>query len=113
MLRNAAHPSLCPFHAREEARRLEAEKLAAEFNSLSGHLNNAIDINHALGKVFRALAQKRISRRDAAAFAYLGQLLLQSVPHVRREVNAAAKNTGAFDHMVRHLIPYFAPCRKQ
>ena len=36
MLRKKGHPSFCIHHAREEQQRLESEKLAAEFASLSG-----------------------------------------------------------------------------
>ena len=61
MLRKKGHSSLCIHHAREEQQRLESEKLAAEFASLSGKLNTVTDINHVLGKVFTALAEKRIS----------------------------------------------------
>ena len=80
MLRKKGHPSLCIHHAREEEQRLESEKLAAEFASLSGKLNTVTDINHVLGKVFTALAEKRISHQAAATFDCLAQLLLQSIP---------------------------------
>src|SRR5260221_573663 len=89
MLRKKGHPSFCIHHAREEQQRLESEKLAAEFASLSGKLNTVTDINHVLGKVFIALAEKRISHQTAETFGYLGQLLLQSIPGVKSELNAA------------------------
>src|ERR1700682_951699 len=41
MLRMEGHPSLCPFHVREEKPLLEADKLGAELASLSRHLHNA------------------------------------------------------------------------
>jgi hypothetical protein len=53
-------------NAREEQQLLESDKLAAEFASLSGKLNTVTDINHVLGKVFTALAEKRISQQAAA-----------------------------------------------
>jgi hypothetical protein len=37
-----------------------------------------IDINHALGKLFEALAANRVSLKRAATPAYIGPLLLQS-----------------------------------
>src|ERR1700756_212145 len=89
MLRKKGHPALCVFHAREEQQLLESDKLAAEFASLSGKLNTVTDITHVLGKVFAALAEKRISHQTAATFGYLGQLLLQSIPAVKNEINAA------------------------
>jgi hypothetical protein len=88
MLRHKDHPSLCLFHAREEQQLLESPKLGAEISaSLSGSFYYATDINHVLGKVFAAFAQRRISQRDAATMAYLGQLMLQSVPTVKEETS--------------------------
>ena len=113
MLRKKDHPSLCVFHAREEHQLLETDKLAAEFASLSGKLNTVTDINHVLGKVFTALAEKRISHQTAATFAYLGQLLLQTIPGVKNELNAAVQHRGAYDAMLRHTIPFFGRFRKQ
>jgi len=113
MLRKNGHPTLCVFHAREEQQLLESDKLAAEFASLSGKLNTVTDINHVLGKVFTALAEKRISQQAAATFGYLGQLLLQTIPGVKSELNAAVQHPGAYDAMLRHNIPFFSRIRKQ
>jgi len=112
MLRKKGHPSFCIHHAREEQQRLESEKLAAEFASLSGKLNTVTDINHVLGKVFTALAEKRISHQTADTFGF-GQLLLQSIPGVKSELNAAVQHPGAYDAMLRHNIPLFRRFRKQ
>src|SRR4030088_546134 len=112
-LRKNGHPSLGVFPAREEQQLLEADKLAAEFASLSGKLNTVTDINHVLGKVFAALAEKRISHQTADTFGYLGQLLLQSIPGVKSELNAAVQHPGAHDAMLRHNIPLFRRFRKQ
>jgi hypothetical protein len=86
--------------------------LAAEFASVSGKYITAIDVNHILGKVFDAFAHKRISHRTANTFGYLGQLLLQSMPQVRREINGAASNPRAYDLVVRDIIPYFGTIPK-
>jgi hypothetical protein len=112
MLRKKGHASLCIHHAREEQQRLESENLAAEFASLSGKLNTVTDINHVLGKVFTALAEKRISHQAAATFGYLGQLLLQTIPAVKSEINAAVQHPGAYDAMVRDSLPLFRRFRK-
>src|SRR3984893_18037248 len=113
MLRKNGHPALCIFHAREEQQLLESDKLAAEFASLSGKLNTVTDINHVLGKVFTALAEKRISHQTADTFAYLGQLLLQTIPGIKNELNAAVQHPGAYDAMLRHNIPFFSSFRQQ
>ena len=112
MLRKKGHPCFCIHHAHEEEQRLESDKLAAEFASLSGKLNTVTDINHVLGKVFTALAEKRISHQTADTFGYLGQLLLQSIPGVKNELNAAVQHPGAYDAMLRHTIPFFRRFRK-
>src|ERR1700687_2649990 len=106
MLRMEGHPSLCPFHVREEKQLLEADKLGAERASLSGNLNNGTDINHVLAKVIKALAEGRISARDASAFAYLGQLLLQTLSYVKNELYWVAQNPSAYHNMVRDPIPH-------
>jgi len=113
MLRKKDHPTLCIFHAREEQQILESDKLAAEFASLSGKLNTVTDINHVLGKVVTALAEKRISHQTAATFGYLGQLLLQSIPAVKAEINAAVRHPGAYDAMLRDSLPFLRRFRKQ
>jgi hypothetical protein len=108
MLRKKGHASLCIHHAREEQQQLESEKLAAEFASLSGKLNTVTDINHVLGKVFTALAEKRISHQTAETFGYLGQLLLQSIPGVKSEMNAAVQHSGAYEASSATTFPFFA-----
>jgi hypothetical protein len=105
MLRKLGHPALCVFHAREEDQLYETEKLAAELTSLSGNLNTGLDINHVLGKVFQALAQRKISAREATAFAYIIQLSLQSMPHVKNEIRWATNDAGAYHRMVRQTVP--------
>ena len=86
MPRHADHSSLCLFHAREELQLREAQRLGAEISaSLNGDFLTATDINHVLGKLFTALAQNRVSSRNAATLAYIGQLLLQSLPNVKKE----------------------------
>jgi hypothetical protein len=86
MLRRKDHPSLCLFHAREEEQLLESHYLGAELAaSLTGKFLTAADINFVLGKLFTALAQNRISQRNAATLAYIAQLMLHSIPTVKRE----------------------------
>ncbi len=86
MLRHPAHPSLCLFHARDEQQVLESPRLGAEISaSFTGDFLTAADVNHVLGKVFAALAQGRIPQRTAVTLAYLGQLMLNSLPAVKDE----------------------------
>jgi hypothetical protein len=56
--------------------------MAATF---TGDFLTAADINHVMGKVFTALAQNRIPQRTAATLAYLGQVMLLSLPMAKKE----------------------------
>jgi len=86
MLRTPAHLTFCVFHAREELQLLESQSLGAQIStSLQGDFLTATDINHVLGKLFTAVAQDRIPLRKAAALTYLGQVLLTSLPQVKKE----------------------------
>jgi hypothetical protein len=86
MLRMETHPTLCPFHARDEQQILECPKLGTEIaTSLTGDYLTAADLNHVLSKVFTALAQNRISQRTAATLGYLGQVMLHTLPLAKKE----------------------------
>jgi hypothetical protein len=102
MLRWEPHPTLCLCHARAEALTAsqqspsrqshlkdsdEEPAEAFDFTPPSGEFHTATDVNRALGKIFCLLAQNRIPRRKAVALGYLGQLLLQTLPQVREEIN--------------------------
>jgi len=90
--RSATHASLCVFHSREEQQLLESRKIGTELAStISGDFLTATDINYVLGKVFIAVAQNRIPVRTAHTLAYLGQLLLFSLPAVKKEFGFSYK----------------------
>src|SRR5712671_3343108 len=60
-----------------------------ELQALCGDLTTATNINRALAQVFLLLAQGRIPQKQAVAFGYLSQLLLQTVPGIRSEYVSA------------------------
>jgi hypothetical protein len=97
------HASYCLFHARQEQQLLDADRVGTELASLSGEFRTTTDLNHALGKLFAAVAQNRIPPRNAAVIAYIGQLLMQSLPGVQREIR---HNDGseAWDDTVRRTF---------
>src|ERR1700680_904618 len=83
-------PSLCAHHASKQKRGGKRAALKApELEALCADLTTATNINRALAQTFLLMAQGRISRKDAVAFGYLSQLLLQSVSGVRAEYVAA------------------------
>src|ERR1700676_3930411 len=83
-------PSLCAHHASKQKRGGKRAALKApELEALCADLTTATNINRALAQTFLLMAQGRISRKDAVAFGYLSQLLLQTVSGVRAEYVAA------------------------
>jgi hypothetical protein len=87
--------SLCVHHASKAARDPGAKGSpdpaleAPELEALCGDLTTATNINRALAQIFLLLAQGRISQKQAVAFGYLSQLLLQTVPGIRSEFVSA------------------------
>jgi hypothetical protein len=89
MLRHESYSSLCLFHGRADQQLVESRQLGAEIAAtFTGSLPTAADVNHVLGKVLTALAQNRISQRNAATLAYLGALMLRSLPTPRPAILA-------------------------
>jgi len=86
MLRHKNHASLCLFHSHAEQQLVESHRLGAEIaTSFTGDFLTAADINHVMSKVFTALAQNRIPQRTAATLAYLGQVMLLTLPMAKKE----------------------------
>ncbi len=81
--------SVCAQHAKQKRGGKGAALKAPELEALCSDLTTATDINRALAQTFLLMAQGRISRKDAVAFGYLSQLLLQSVSGVCAEYVAA------------------------
>jgi hypothetical protein len=63
----------------------EAALQSPELEAICADLTTATNINRALTQVFLLLAQGRISQKQAVAFGYLSQLLLQTIPGIRSE----------------------------
>jgi len=95
MARSDIHPSLCRFHSEREEQLfgdpapgghvVGAALDLPELHSACHDLTTAAGVNRALGQVFRLLAQRRISRQEAATFGHLAQLLLRSISAMRQE----------------------------
>jgi hypothetical protein len=100
MARSDIHPSLCVYHSDREEQlfgdpsyRTETRKLDfPELFSAARDLSTAASVNRALAQVFRLLAQRCISRQEAATFANLGHLLLQSIRAAHAEFVDALPN---------------------
>src|SRR5438445_134948 len=93
MARSEIHPSLCRFHSEREDQLfgdpapggnvVGAALDLPELYSACRDLTTASGVNRALGQVFRLLAQRRISRQEAATFGHLAQLLLRTISAMR------------------------------
>ena len=106
MARYDIHPSLCCFHAQREdqlfgspgGKVFGATLDLPELYSASCDLTTAAGVNLALGQVFRLLAQRRISRQEAATFCHLAQVLLRSISLARAEFDAAVAGPASADN---------------
>ncbi len=93
MARSDIHPSLCRFHSEREDQLfgdpapggnvVGAALDLPELHSACRDLTTAAGVNRALAQVFRLLAQRRISRQEAATFGHLAQLLLRTISAMR------------------------------
>jgi hypothetical protein len=81
------HTSLCHYHLSREIRGIaDGDLLAADILKSIGNFQSATAINLALGKIFVHQITGRLSRQDAVALCYNCQLLLQTLPVVKKEV---------------------------
>src|SRR6266568_3892680 len=104
MARSDIHPSLCRFHSEREEQLfgdpapgghvVGAALDLPELHSACRDLTTAAGVNRALGQVFRLLAQRRISRQEAATFGDLAQLLLQTIRPARMDVPSEQRESG-------------------
>jgi hypothetical protein len=88
--RRPGHPSLCASHARQEAQALAGEEAGEDIaRFLTGQFVSACDVSSALGRLFAAVAQGHVEPKTAATLAYLGQILVQTLPIAQHEyINA-------------------------
>ena len=87
----AADPEegLCPHHlGRLQAERAKNDEAVAELLGPLEDFSSPASVNFFLGNLLKLMARKRIDRRDALAQAYICQLLLNTFPHIRRELES-------------------------
>jgi hypothetical protein len=115
MARSDIHPSLCTYHKQREEQLFGHPSAAGnvvartldlpELYSACCDLTTAAGVSRALAQVFRLLAQRRISRQEAATFGKLGQLLLRTISAARAESFDSATRSNSFDHRSAALPP--------
>ena len=99
------HAPFCAHHAKQKRGGNGAALKAPELEALCTDLTTATSINRALAQTFLLMAQGRISRKDAVAFGYLSQLMLQSVSGVRAEYVASFGYRQWENKLKTSLIP--------
>jgi hypothetical protein len=82
-----AAAGLCSRHAKSRQKYRQEADLSATLLGQLTELSSACDINKVLSNLFLALTQDRIAARRAAVLAYIGNLLLRTLPAIDREVH--------------------------
>jgi hypothetical protein len=80
----------------------------AGLEGLCGDLTTATNINRALSQVFLLMAQGRIPQKQAVAFGYITQLLLQTVPGIRSEY-VSVHGYAAWENNLKSKITSLLP----
>ncbi len=95
--RRPGHPSLCASHARKEAHALAGAEAGEDIaRYLSGQFVSACDVSSALGRLFSAVAQGHLKPKTASTLAYLGHVLVQTLPIASTNTSTPlAPSTGA------------------
>jgi len=97
MFRMEGHPYLCPHHWEQQERL--AESCRASLALIPGHikLRSAHGVNEVLANLLRLVSQGRISGHRANQLAFIGKLLLASIPQLKLEERGISGD----------LFPYF------
>ncbi len=76
---------LCSKHLHPRQVRFEESDLSVTLLGQLTALKSASDLNQVLSNLFRLLSQDRIAARRAAVLAYIGNLLLRTLPALEHE----------------------------
>jgi hypothetical protein len=75
----------------------DPKAVARELLSGVADFSRAECINRFLGNLVKQLAYQRIARTDAIALAYIGQLLLNSLPAIKKQSDDERHSAGCAD----------------
>jgi hypothetical protein len=110
LIRAEGHASLCLKHWRldqgtsdRETQSPEAAAFLAEVLGSGAKLNTETAVNDALSKLFMLRARKQVSARDTALFAYIIQLLLQTLNGAHNEFTRI-HDYAAWDQVIEKAI---------
>jgi hypothetical protein len=85
--RASGYSAFCLPHSQMEQQFLDAKSVAAELIGELDDFRTHIGVNEVLGKLLILVAHNRIPLRNANTISYICQLLLASLPGVRRELH--------------------------
>jgi hypothetical protein len=117
MARSDIHPTLCTYHSEREEQLFGTPHSSSrlvhgaafdlpELYSACSDLTTPVGVSRAVAQVIRLLAQRRISRQEAATFCHLAHVLLQSFAIARAENSAPSAGDHAFlEHPALRLGP--------
>jgi len=90
LLASGPHSSLCPQHLAQQK-----QKESADFSDIlfrdSQDFQTGLGINQSLRHLYWLTAQNRISSRRAAVLAYIGSLLLRTLPQIDADIASGIK----------------------
>jgi hypothetical protein len=92
-----AATGLCSKHLKSRQNYRKEADLSATLLGQLTELSSACDINKVLSSLFLALSQDRIAARRAAVLAYIGNLLLRTLPAMDRETGEGGPPQVIFD----------------
>lgn len=96
---------LCRHHlGRLQAERARNDEAVAELLGPLEDFSSPANVNFYLGNLLKLMARKKIDRRDALAQAYICQLLLNTFPHMHRELKSEDGQEGI--HLLLHTIAH-------
>jgi len=87
MFRMPKHPDFCLMHWQQEEESLPRRNLGLELLGANDRVLTTADVNLALSRLFRLVAEGRVSPRTAATLAYIGQQLTLLVSVMQREAH--------------------------
>jgi hypothetical protein len=86
----------CYHHTRQAQLKAQSADRATAAELLRGvkNFSKPRSVNRFLGNVVKELVNRRVTRRDAIAMAYLSQLLLNTFPHINKQLSAERDAEG-------------------
>jgi hypothetical protein len=108
--RMEGHAAFCAAHARKHSapEPPDPQELVRELLGNKRNFRSAASINRVLSRLLPAMIARRIDPRTAAGVTYICQLLIQTLPQIRREELCVSRLPGlqaALERALRACAP--------